>query len=57
MTDDQIKLLCDLKELQREMILLAVRMIWEGYDKKIQVHGRELNGAAAMVGNWIREME
>ena len=56
MTDDQIKLLCDLKELQREMILLAVRMIWEGYDKEIQVHGRELNNAASMVGKWVEGM-
>jgi hypothetical protein len=57
MNDDQIKLLCDLKELQREMIKLAVKMMRHIEKSETQEHGRELNGAAAMIGDWIKGME
>ena len=56
MTDDHIKLVCDLKQLQRDMILMAAKM-GKIKDEEVRKHGRELNGAAAMIGNWLRGMK
>ena len=56
MTDAEIKLLCDLKELQRDMIKIAAKMMRNIEKSETQVHGRELNNAASMVGDWIGGM-
>ena len=57
MTDEEIKILCDLKELQRDMIKIAAKMMRNIEKSETQVHGRELNNAASMVGTWIRGMK
>ena len=55
MTDEEIKILCDLKELQRDMIKIAAKMVRSrGYE--MQKHGSVLNITAAMVGTWVEGM-